>query len=194
MTFLQEWGVAVRMTAASMAVCVGLYSASVLLVGQALMPGRADGSLVRNAGGNVVGSILIAQNFSRPEYLWPRPSATDYNAAAAGGSNGSPAGPEVRTRAGEVAARFGADAARPLPADLAAASGSGLDPHITLAAARYQAKRVAAARGRPVAAVLAAIDSCAERPLFGGEPLVNVLKANLNLDKMVHGHGLRTRR
>ncbi len=89
---------------------------------------------------------LLAQGFARPEYFWPRPSAVDYNASAAGGSNLSPTNPALRARAEEILART-AGGGKPLPADLVTASGSGLDPHITLEAASYQVQRVAAARG-----------------------------------------------
>lgn len=185
MALIQEFGASVRLTAASMVGCVLLYGAAVLAIGQIVVPGRANGSLVRGANGEVIGSELIAQGFARPDYLWPRPSAVDYNAAAAGGSNLSPAGPEVRARARASVARWGVDAAHPLPADLATASGSGLDPHITLAAAHDQAGRIAAARGVPSAAVVSVLDACAERsPAALSDPLVNVLIANLNLDKM----------
>jgi K+-transporting ATPase ATPase C chain len=167
-----------------MVICCLLYPLVIWGLGQTLTPNSANGSLVSNDRGEIVGSALIAQKFDRPEYFWPRPSAVDYNAAAAGGSNRSPAHPELRERAMNLAARFRASAAAPIPADLVTASGSGLDPDITLAAAKYQAARVAAARGLPVETLVELLDQYARRP--GGaltpQPLVNVLRVNMALD------------
>ena len=131
----------------SLGVCAVAYPAVVWLFGQAAAPAKAEGSLIRDPHGEVIGSALIAQGFASARYVWPRPSAVGYNAAAAGGSNLSPANPAVAERARATLAALGATAARPAPPDLVTASGSGLDPHVTLAAARYQAARVAAARG-----------------------------------------------
>lgn len=174
----------VRVVFITMVMCCLLYPLVILGMGQAFMPNSANGSLVRNGQGEVVGSRLIAQRFDRPEYLWPRPSAVVYNAAASGGSNLSPANPEVRERAKTLVARFGASAHDPIPADLVTASGSGLDSNITLAAAKYQAKRVAVARGLLVETVMGLLDKYAHRP--GGaltpQPLVNVLLVNMALD------------
>jgi K+-transporting ATPase ATPase C chain len=174
----------VRVVFITMVMCCLLYPLVILCMGQAFMPNSANGSLVRNGQGEVVGSRLIAQRFDRPEYFWPRPSAVDYNAAAAGGSNLSTANPEVRERAKTLVARFGASAHDPIPADLVTASGSGLDPNITLAAARYQAKRVGLARGLPVEAVMSLLDKHAHRPggVFTPQPLVNVLLVNTALN------------
>lgn len=174
----------VRVVFITMVMCCLLYPLVILSMGQAFMPNSANGSLVRNGQGEVVGSRLIAQRFDRPEYFWPRPSAVDYNAAAAGGSNLSPANPEVRERAKTLVARFGASTHDPIPADLVTASGSGLDPNITLAAARYQAKRVALARGLPVETVMGLLDKHAHRPggVLTPQPLVNVLLVNMALD------------
>ena len=184
--FFQELRTSGRLVVATMTICCVLYGLTVLAFGQTVVPARANGSLVLNARGEPVGSELIAQGFTRPEYFWPRPSAVDYNAAAAGGSNLSPTNPELRSRAQGILAKMGADGRRPLPADLATASGSGLDPHITLAAAEYQAGRVAAARGVSVEAVRKLLKTSALHT--GGaltpEPVVNVLRVNLALDKM----------
>jgi potassium-transporting ATPase KdpC subunit len=156
----------------------------------ALFPGRAAGSLIR-VEGRVVGSRLIGQPFAGAGYFWSRPSATTpepYNAALSGGSNLGPLNPEL-TKA--VAARIaalraaGGDPAAPVPVDLVTASGSGLDPHLTPAAAYYQAERVAAARGVPVGEIRRLIAGHIEPRQLGllGEPRVNVLGLNLELDR-----------
>ncbi|WP_417914376.1 potassium-transporting ATPase subunit C [Candidatus Electronema sp. JM] len=162
----------------TMLVCGILYPALVWMIGQTLTPHAANGSALRNAQGEIIGSGLIAQGFSRPEYFWPRPSAVDYNAAGSGGSNLAATSPELRANAIAQAAKFSADASHPLPLDLAAASGSGLDPHITLAAAEYQAERVAKARNMPLGKALALL----KEQQRGG--LINVLAANLALDAL----------
>ena len=186
----QEFMTAGRIVVATMAICCLMYGLAILLIGQCLFPHGANGSLIRDEQGNSVGSELLAQGFSRPENFWPRPSAADYNASAAGGSNWSPANPELRARAQAIAAKMGADNRHVLPADLATASGSGLDPHITLAAARFQADRVAAARGIPISAVTELFESKALRA--GGaltpEPVVNVLLLNMALSGLGKPH------
>ncbi len=178
-----------RITAATMAICVVAYTALVWAAGRALVPDAAQGSLLRAADGTVVGSRLIAQKFSSPRYFWPRPSAVDYDAAAAGASNDSPTSPALTKRAAALVARYGASAAKPLPAELAAASGSGLDPDITEHAALYQAQRVAAARGVPVARVAALVRQRAFVPgaPLAAERLVNVLELNRALDVLARG-------
>jgi K+-transporting ATPase ATPase C chain len=132
---------------------------------------------------------LIAQKFEQPRYFWPRPSAAGkqgYDATAAAGSNKSPTSSDLTDRARELVARYGASAEKPLPPELAAASGGGLDPHISVHAARYQAERVAQARGLPLSQIEALIEQHAFSP--GGfltpDRLVNVLELNLALDKL----------
>jgi K+-transporting ATPase ATPase C chain len=187
---LRQAETAVRTVVVTMAICCLLYPLFILGVAQTWRPYSANGSLARNNRGEIVGSALLAQGFSRPEYFWPRPSEVEYNAAAAGGSNLSPTNPELRVRAKAQAARFGATAGDILPADLATASASGLDPHITLAAANYQTVRVASARGLSVETVKELLARHAQRP--GGaltpEPLVNVLLVNLELDRLDKGN------
>jgi K+-transporting ATPase ATPase C chain len=187
MSFLvQPLWASLRVTVATLLVCVAGYSLVVLGLAQ-LRRDTAQGSLIRAADGHVVGSRLVAQSFTRPEYFWPRPSAAGpdgYDAAKGSGSNKSPTSPDLTKRAAALVARYGATAERPLPAELAAASGSGLDPHITLRAALYQADRVARARRVPAAQVEALVRALAFEP--GGsltpERLVNVLALNLALD------------
>lgn len=181
----QAW-TSIRVVLVTMTMCCLLYPLAILGLGQTFLSYSADGSLLRNDQDEIVGSKLLAQGFSRPGYFWPRPSAVDYNAAAAGGSNLSPANPALRDRAKALVIRFGAAAHDPVPADLVTASASGLDPNITLAAARYQARRVASARELSVETIMALLDADAHRP--GGaltpRPLVNVLSVNMALDRL----------
>lgn len=174
----------VRVVVFTMLVCCGLYTLFVFAVGQAVTPHTAEGSLITDAQGKVIGSELIAQKFTRPEYFWPRPSASDYNAAGTAGSNLSPTNPKLRERALEIFGLEGAAEDNPIPADLVTASGGGLDPHITLEAARYQAKRVAKARGLSDEEVMGLIENHALKSggLLTPEPLVNVLLLNIELD------------
>ncbi|WP_417485533.1 potassium-transporting ATPase subunit C [Maricaulis salignorans] len=174
-----------RVAAATMAICVAGYTALILGFAQVATPATANGSLVSNAEGEVVGSRLIAQAFTSPEYFWPRPSAVDYDAAGAGGSNLSPANPELTERAEAlISAHGGATEERPIPADLVTASGAGLDPHISLEGALFQAERVATARGGEVGAVASIIRNVAYAPgaFFTEGHIVNVLELNLALD------------
>jgi potassium-transporting ATPase KdpC subunit len=176
-----------RLVALTLIVCCVLYPAVLLAFGQVCLPWRANGSLIRNERGVVVGSALIAQGFTRPHYFWPRPSAVNYDASAAGGSNLSPTNPALTERARATIQRYAPTEGQLIPADLVAASGSGLDPHITIEAARFQAPRVAAARGLALDTVNRLIDEQARAAsirLFGEQPLVNVLTLNLALDKL----------
>jgi K+-transporting ATPase ATPase C chain len=158
----------------------------ILGIAHVTTPDTAQGSLITNADGTVVGSRLIAQAFSEPHYFWPRPSAADYNASAAAGSNKSPTSSELTERGQELVGRYGATTQSPLPADLAAASGGGLDPHISERAAVYQAARVAQARGLETSRIEAMIAERAFAP--GGfltpDRIVNVLELNLALDAL----------
>jgi K+-transporting ATPase ATPase C chain len=156
-------------------------------IGQTAFRAQAEGSLVRRADGTVVGSRLIAQKFTKPEYFQPRPSAVDYNAASAGGSNYGPSNPDhlkaVRERL-DAATRLEGAPASAVPSDMVTASGSGLDPHIPPAAAELQAPRVARARGVPLDRLLELVRAHTEPPTFGflGRARVNVLELNLALD------------
>jgi K+-transporting ATPase ATPase C chain len=164
------------------------YPLLVTALGQALFPAQAAGSLVVKDG-KALGSSLIGQAFSDPGHFWGRPSATGpfpNNALASGGSNLGPLNPALLDAVkARVQALHDADPANTIaiPVDLVTASASGLDPHISLAAAHYQVSRVAAARKLDAARVEALIESATERPLFGllGEPGVNVLRLNLSL-------------
>ena len=160
-------------------------------IGQAVFPAQAAGSLVVRDG-KPVGSALIGQNFSDPRHFWGRPSGTGpqpYNGLASGGSNLGPLNPAlVEAVKARIQALRAADPGNsaPVPVDLVTASASGLDPHVSPAAAAYQVARVAKARGLPVAQVQALVAQHIERPLLGflGEARVNVLRLNLALDAM----------
>ncbi|PRD39889.1 UNVERIFIED_CONTAM: kdpC [Trichonephila clavipes] len=168
-----------------MVLCVGGYTALILGFAQVVTPATANGSLVTNGDGKIVGSRLIAQAFTSPQYFWPRPSAVDYDAAGAGGSNLSPANPELTERAAAlIAAHGGATEERPIPADLVTASGAGLDPHISLEGALFQVARVARARGVEPSAVTTLVWNMAYAPgaFFTDGRIVNVLELNLALD------------
>lgn len=169
-----------------------VYPLVVTTLGKTLFPEQAAGSLIRNKAGEAIGSELIGQNFSSPRYFWGRPSATAPMANNAGGSSGSNQGPLNPALSDAVAARVAALRAadpgntQPVPADLVTASASGLDPHISMAAARYQAPRVARERQLPMKEVLRLIEAnTAARDLqVLGEPRVHVLKLNLALDAL----------
>lgn len=165
-----------------------VYPLAVTLLGQTLFPRPANGSLVVRDG-QPVGSDLIGQPFSKPEYFWGRLSATApvaYNAAASSGSNFGPRHPDLVKNAKERldALRSADPAVEAVPVDLVTASGSGLDPHISPAAAEVQVRRVAAARKMPADDVRRLVALHTEGRQFGvlGEPRVNVLALNLALD------------
>lgn len=168
-----------------------VYPLAVTGAARALLPEQAAGSLVWREG-RPIGSTLVGRAFTDPRHFWGRPSATaerPYNAGASGGSNQGPLNPALADAVRErVAALRAADPgnAAPVPVDLVTASASGLDPHISPAAARYQAARVARARGLDPARVAELVDAHVEAPWAGliGEPRVNVLALNLALDAL----------
>lgn len=167
-----------------------LYPLLITAIAQ-LFPKQAGGSLIERDG-RVVGSVLVGQPFTQPQYFWGRPSATSsqpYNPLASGGSNQGPLNPAlVEAVKQRIAALKQADPdnAAPIPVDLVTASASGLDPHISIAAAQYQLARVARVRGLEVAQVNALLEQHSEGRQLGffGEPRVNVLELNLALDEL----------
>jgi K+-transporting ATPase ATPase C chain len=168
-----------------------VYPLAVTGLAQAMFPRQANGSLLERDG-RPIGSSLIGQDFTDPKYFWGRPSATApqaYNGTASGGSNLGPTNPALTAAVKQrVAALQAADPGNhaPIPVDLVTASGSGLDPEISPAAARYQLARVARTRGLPVSEVQALVARCTHGRQFGvlGEPRVNVLQLNLALDAL----------
>lgn len=167
-----------------------VYPLAVTGVAKAAFPHQAEGSLIVKDG-KAIGSSLIGQNFTEPKYFWGRPSATGpmpYNASGSSGSNQGPLNPAlVDAVKGRIDALKAADPgnASPIPIDLVSASASGLDPHISVAAAQYQAARVARVRGLSDDVVHAAVTRHSEGRMFGllGEARVNVLELNLDLDQ-----------
>jgi len=161
----------------------------VTLVAQITMPDKANGSLLY-VDGKVVGSELIGQSFTSPGYFHGRPSAVDYDATESAGSNYGPTSAElmkqVSQRLEQVRRENGLPPDAPVPADLVLASGSGLDPHISVEGAMLQVPRVATARGLPESEVKMLVEQHIETPQLGflGQERVNVLKLNLALDEL----------
>jgi K+-transporting ATPase ATPase C chain len=196
--------VALRATLVTLVLTGLAYPLAVTGAASVIFPGRAAGSFVVDDQGREVGSELIGQAFTSPAYLWPRPSATGYDAAASGGTNLAPTSQKLRDGAPDdpatpadesfvgartLAARYRADNLLApdveLPVDAVTRSASGLDPHVSPANARLQAARIARARGVAVARVEAVIADLTEGRELGllGEPRVNVLAVNLALDR-----------
>jgi K+-transporting ATPase ATPase C chain len=169
-----------------------IYPLAITGICQVFFPHQANGSLV-TAGGKVIGSELIGQNFTKPEYFRPRPSAAGsdgYDPTSSGGSNYGPTNQKLIDRVKASVEKFrkeNPDYQGPIPADLLTASASGLDPHLSPDSARAQAPRVAKARGVAVEQVNQLMAQFTERPDLGilGEPRVNVLKLNLELDRTI---------
>jgi K+-transporting ATPase ATPase C chain len=167
----------------------GLYPLTAWVLAHGLFPGKAEGSLITRDGA-VLGSSLIGQGFASPQYFHPRPSAAGkgYDAAQSGGSNLGPLSKslveEVARRVAAYRAENGLPDSAPVPADAVTASGSGLDPHISVTNALLQVPRVARARGLAGEDVRKKVEACAEGRTLGilGDPRVNVLRLNLALD------------
>lgn len=167
-----------------------LYPLAITLAAQTVFPNQANGSLIK-ANGKVIGSALLGQKFSQDKYFYARPSATGsypYNAAGSGGSNLGPTNEDLIKQMKERAESFEKinHGNSKIPTDLITSSASGLDPHISVEAARYQAQRVASARRLDVEIVRDLVDKETEQRqwLVFGEPRVNVLKLNLALDEL----------
>ncbi len=166
-----------------------IYPLAITALSQVLFPSQANGSLIVS-NGKVIGSELLGQNFAKPEYFHPRPSAagTGYEATSSGGSNLGPTSPDLSKRLGADAAAFHKDNPQqtgPLPSDLITASASGLDPDISPASARVQIARVAQARGISPQQMESLVGADVQGRQLGilGEPRVNVLKLNLDIDR-----------
>jgi K+-transporting ATPase ATPase C chain len=192
---LQQLGPALRMTVL-LTVLTGLvYPGVITGLCQVLFKNQANGSLVAQ-NGQVIGSLLLGQNFTKPEYFHPRPSAAGndgYDASASTGSNFGPTNQKLYDRVKAAAEQFrkeNPDYSGPIPADALTASGSGLDPQISVANANAQTARIAKARGAGTSKIEALVASATQgRDLgFLGEPRVNVLKLNLELDRQFPKH------
>jgi K+-transporting ATPase ATPase C chain len=185
----RELAIAIRMTVATLILTGILYPLFMTGLAQALFPKQANGSLIRS-GNRVVGSALVGQKFSSPAYFQNRPSAAGadgYDASVSSGSNLGPTSAKLHDRVAAAVESLQAQnpqGVRPLPAELVTASGSGLDPHLSLEGTLWQAPRVAAARGIPLGEVESLVRSSLEPRDFGflGEVRVNVLRLNLALD------------
>lgn len=179
--------IGLRAALSLLVLCGLLYTWIATFLGGLLFPSQAMGSLIERDG-IVIGSSLVAQPFESTHYFYSRPSAAGFDPTATGGSNLAPSNPALRDRVREDSVRIQAlEGVSPdaIPVDLVSASGGGLDPHITPAAAQLQAPRIANARAMPVTEILAAIKNATEGPQWGlfGQPRVNVLLLNLALDQ-----------
>jgi K+-transporting ATPase ATPase C chain len=187
---LTELKVSIVLTVVFAALLCGAYPLAVWAGGQALFPQKANGSLITDKDGTVRGSALLAQNFTSDKYFQPRASAagTGYDATSSGGTNLGPTSQKLSDSVKAAVAAYRTSNAlaadQPVPADAVTSSGSGLDPHISVANARIQAARVARARGLDPAAVLALVAASTEGRDLGifGEAGVNVLRLNVALD------------
>jgi potassium-transporting ATPase KdpC subunit len=192
---LQQLAPALRMTVLLTVLTGIIYPGVVTALCQVLFKNKADGSLIVQ-NGKVIGSALLGQNFARPECFHPRPSAAGndgYDPTSSTGSNLGPTSQKLYDRVKTLAAQFrreNPDYAGSIPADALTASGSGLDPHISLANAEAQAARVAKARGIATPHIQQLIASAVEHRDLGflGEPRVNVLMLNLQLDRQFPKH------
>jgi K+-transporting ATPase ATPase C chain len=181
-----SWLHALRAAVVLILLCGGLYPLLITTVGKVMFPHQALGSMII-VDDRIVGSELVGQRFVAPEYFHGRPSAASYDPFSVGGSNYAASNPDLRARVAEDSAAIAERediAPTSIPADLLAASGSGIDPHISPESAMIQAERVATARDIPVAQVNELIAEHTEGPTLGifGQPRVNVLKINLALD------------
>lgn len=157
-----------------------VYPLAVTGIAQVAFPDQANGSLIMDAKGTVRGSSLLAQNFAGEQWFQPRPSAAGFATVASGASNLAPSNPALAERIAQDAQRLRGEGQGAVPMQLVTTSGSGLDPHLSPAAAQFQVARVAAARGIPQASLERLLEQHVQRPLVG-PAVVNVLALNLAL-------------
>jgi len=196
-TFLKELRTSIVATAFLCLIVSGVYPVVIWGIAQGLFPHQANGSLIERSG-QIVGSELLAQGFSGAKYFHPRPSAagTGYDPLNSGGSNLGPTSQKlidgIKTNAAQYRQENGLSENAVVPADAVTASGSGLDPHISIQNARLQIPRVAKERGLAENAVSAQVAKATEQPFLGigGEAGVNVLKLNIAIDGIVQANAL----
>lgn len=185
---LEQLVCAVRASGALLLLCGVAYTGSVTLLGQALFPHQATGSLIEH-NGKMVGANWVAQEFVSPGYFHSRPSAVSHDPTSTGGSNLAPSNPDLVERVRQDSLKIQSDygvAASEIPVDMLSASGSGIDPHISPQAAVFQAERIAENRRIPLEVVMNLISFNTEAPQWGvfGQERVNVLRLNLALDQL----------
>ncbi len=180
--------ISLKLTVVMLVLCSVIYPLLISFIGKAT-PGGGDGETV-SVNGKVVGYAIIGQKFTDDKYFWGRPSAVDYNAAGSAGSNKGPSNPDylkvVQDRIDSFLVHNPGVKKEEIPADLVTASGSGLDPDISLASAYVQVKRVASVRGITEEKVKNLVDQHIEGPFLGifGPKKINVLRLNIELDKL----------
>ncbi len=177
---------AIRFTVLIAAVTGLAYPLAMTGIAQALFPMQANGSLIQNHSGAIIGSQLIGQNFSRPEYFHPRPAANNYDASNSGGSNYGATNHKLIDRISQDSKTYQHEnnVTTSIPVDAITTSSSSLDPHISVSNALLQAARVAQYRKLTLATVTQLINQSKEQPLFAESPYVNVLMLNLSLNKL----------
>lgn len=180
--------VGVRFSLTVIVVCGVIYTSVITLMGGQLFPSQSTGSIITH-NGKAIGSELIAQDFTAENYFYARPSAAGFDPTSTGGSNLAPSNPELRAQAkvrGERIQKLEGVSAKEIPVELLAASGAGLDPHISPEAAVFQAPRIARIRALSIEEVISLIGQNTEEKQFGlfGQRRVNVLKLNLALDNI----------
>jgi K+-transporting ATPase ATPase C chain len=175
--------ISLRMTAILVVITCGIYPLAVFAIAQLAFHAKANGSFVTHDG-RIIGSELIGQSFTSDHFFHSRPSASDYDATASGGTNLGPTSKKLRDSIASAVKAY--DVHADVPADAVTSSGSGLDPHISLANANAQAPRVARANGLPTEQIRALIGQSTEQRFVGifGEPRVNVLRLNLAIEEM----------